>query len=99
MKEADKRKAAEEILRKHIPPPKNEGEKNDDINIINAMIEYSQRLNEVSEEEMARACPQEYTPRLAAWMQGARWMRDRLQPVGKTDQLKGCPFDEEKTKG
>lgn len=31
---------AKEILRKHLPPPKNEAEKNDDINIINAMEEY-----------------------------------------------------------
>jgi len=32
---------AEEILRNHIPPPKSEGEKNDDANIINAMHEFA----------------------------------------------------------
>ena len=32
---------AEEILRKYLPPPTNEGEKNDDINILKAMQEYA----------------------------------------------------------
>jgi len=32
---------AEKVLRNHIPSPKNEGEKNDDINIIKAMQDYA----------------------------------------------------------
>jgi hypothetical protein len=34
-------KTAEEVLRKHIPSPNNEGEKNDDSHILKAMEEYS----------------------------------------------------------
>ncbi len=31
------------ILRKYLPPPRNEGERNDDINIVQAMEEYAKR--------------------------------------------------------
>lgn len=38
-------KTAKEILRKHIPEPTNEGEKNDDVNIIKAMEEYAKQIS------------------------------------------------------
>ena len=42
---------AEKILRKHIPPPTNNGELNDDVNIINAMEEFAQlRVDEAVRE-------------------------------------------------
>jgi hypothetical protein len=41
-------KTPEEILRKHIPPPVNEGEVNDDMNILNAMREYAQHYIEAT---------------------------------------------------
>ena len=68
--------------------------------VIDAMEEYaSQSLP--GEEEIMKACPQEYQPRIAAWMQGARYVLSRFsnsseQPVGNSEQLKG--FDEEQTK-
>jgi len=36
--------SCEDVLRKHIPKPINEAEKNDDINIIKAMEEYAGQL-------------------------------------------------------
>ena len=36
-------KTAEETLRKYLPPPTNEGEKNDDINIVKSMQDYAKQ--------------------------------------------------------
>lgn len=44
-------KTAEEILRNYFPKPTNEGEKNDDISIINMMKEYAQQESERSVNE------------------------------------------------
>ena len=36
-----------------------------------------------TDEEIIKACPQEYKPRLAAWIQGAKWMRERIAGAGQ----------------
>lgn len=41
-------KKAEEILRKYIPLPKNEGEKNDDLFIVRAMQEYADQFRQAA---------------------------------------------------
>lgn len=46
---------AETVLRNHIPSPKNEGEKNDDINIINAMQEYARIQIEKDRKRIIRS--------------------------------------------